>query len=368
MIKKKDIALATQPEAAIDEMSLFERISAIIESRKARAGAYANREITLMYWEIGRHIDSVLLGGERASYGKRILATLSQSLIAKYGSSFDYTKLTRMIKFSKVFVDIEIVATLSQVLSWSHFLEILPLKSDDARMFYAGDAFSRRYGIRALRHEISRKAYERRDIANAQLTESTLAPFNVFKDPYLLDVLGLKENYLEADLETAILTEVEAFIMEFGHGLTFSARQKRMTMDGVDFRLDLLFYSRDLHRLIAIELKLGAFKPEYMGQMRFYLNWLDRYERRPGENPPIGLILCAKANRGQVELMDMGKEGIAVAEYWTVLPPKAEFERKVEEILREAKERLTRRKTLTDGETSKQINYFYEPIEDEEDE
>jgi hypothetical protein len=130
----------------------------------------------------------------------------------------------------------------------------------------------------------------------------------------------------------------------------------------------LLIYSRDLHRLIAIDLKLGAFKPEYFGQMRFYLKWLDRYERRPGENPPIGLILCAKANRGQVELMDMDKEGIAVAEYWTSLPPKTEFETKIREILQEAQERLARRKALISGDVIKQIDYFYEPKEDLEDE
>jgi predicted nuclease of restriction endonuclease-like (RecB) superfamily len=368
MAKKKIQTLVTKPECAIDEVALFERVTAIIENRKARAGAAANREVTLMYWEIGQHIDSVLLGGERGEYGKQILATLSQELMERYGVNFEYTKLNRMINFSRVFPDSEIVATLSQVLSWSHFLVIIPLKSDEARMFYAQDAFSRHYGVRALRRELSRKAFERRDIANSQLTEQSSVPFNAFKDPLLLDILGLKENYLEADLEQAILTEIEAFIMEIGHGLTFSAKQKRMTMDGVDFRLELLFYSRDLRRLIAVELKLGAFKPEYMGQMRFYLNWLNRYERRPDENPPIGLILCAKSNRGQVELMDMDKEGIAVAEYWTMLPPKAEFEHKIEEIMQEAQERLARRTQLSSRDVVKQIDYFYEPKEDEEDE
>jgi predicted nuclease of restriction endonuclease-like (RecB) superfamily len=284
----------------------------------------------------------------------------------KYGNSFEYTKLTRMIKFSKLFPDAEIVGTLSQVLSWSHFLEIVPLKSEEARMFYVEDAFARHYGVRDLQRRISRKTYERREIANSQLTDVSAVPFNVFKDPYLLDTLGLKDNYLEADLEQAILTEIEAFILEFGHGITFSARQKRMSMDGVDFKLDLLFYSRDLKRLIAIELKLGMFKPEYKGQMEFYLKWLDRYERREGENAPIGLILCAKAHRGQIELLELDKAGIAVAEYWTMLPPKEEFERKIQEILLETRERLERRKTLTGGDIIKQIDYFYESKDDDE--
>jgi hypothetical protein len=191
-------------------------------------------------------------------------------------------------------------------------------------------------------------------------------PFNAFKDPFLLDVLGLKDNYLEADLEQAILTEIESFILEFGHGLTFVARQKRMSMDGIDFKLDLLFYSRELRRLVAIELKLGMFKPEYKGQMEFYLKWLNRFSRYEGENSPIGLILCAKAHRGQIELLELDKSGIAVAEYWTVLPPKAEFERKIQEILLEAHERLERCKILRSGDVIRRIDYFIEPKDDDE--
>jgi hypothetical protein len=189
----------------------------------------------------------------------------------------------------------------------------------------------------------------------------------MFKDPYLLDVLGLKDNYLEADLEKAILADIEAFILEFGHGFTFADRQKRMTMDGRDFTLDLLFYHRVLKRLIAVELKLGEFKPSYMGQMRFYLKWLNRYERQEGENPPIGLILCTEASRDQIELMELDAEGIAVAEYWTELPTKTEFERKISEIYTEAQERLSRRELLSDGGVRREIKYFYE-AKDEDDE
>jgi len=245
-------------------------------------------------------------------------------------------------------------------------LRVVVLKSDEAFMFYVQDAVARRLGKRELRNRISRKAYERREIANAQLTEVSTIPFNMFKDPYLLDVFGLKDNYLEADLEKAILADIESFILEFGHGFTFADRQKRMTMDGVDFTLDLLFYHRILKRLVAIELKLGQFKPTYMGQMRFYLKWLNRYERQEGENPPIGLILCTEASRDQIELMELDKEGIAVAEYWTQLPPKTEFGRKIREIYVEAQERLERRKTLTSGGAQHEITFFYEPKEEDE--
>jgi len=355
-----------QGESGIDEIALFQRVSAIIENRKLRAQARANQEVVLMFWEVGRYISSVLLGGERAGYGKQIVVTLAQQLREKYGRSFEHTNITRMIKFAARFPDSEIVEPLAQQLSWSHIIALLPLKSDGAFMFYAEDAISRRLGKRELRKQISRKAYERQEIANSQLTEISAIPLNMFKDPYLLDVLGLKENHLEADLEKAILADIEGFILEFGHGFTFADRQKRMTMDGEDFTLDLLFYHRILKRLVAIELKLGKFKPAYMGQMRFYLKWLNRYERHEGESPPIGLILCTEASRGQVELMELDKEGIAVAEYWTAMPPKAEFERKIREILAQAKERLARRKMLTGRDVTREIEFFYDGKDDDE--
>lgn len=363
----KGALITAQNAALIDELALFERISAIIENRKFRAQAQANQEGILMFWEIGKYIGSVLLGGERAGYGKRIVVTLAQHLQEKYGSSFEYSNVTRMVKFAERLPDIEIVVPLAQQLSWSHFVALLPIKSDEAFMFYANDAANRCLGKRELRRQISRKAYERREIANSQITEQSVVPFNMFKDPYLLDILGLRDNYLEADLEKAILADVEAFILEFGHGITFSERQKRMTMDGEDFTLDLLFYHRILKRLVAIELKLGKFKPSYMGQMRFYLKWLNKYERQEGENPPIGLILCTEASRDQIELMELDRDGIAVAEYWTQLPPKTEFERKISEIYAEAQERLERRKALPDG-IQRQFDYFLDKKDEDEEE
>jgi len=364
--KKQEIKIATDT-SVIDENKLFLHISKIIENRKTRVYSHANQETTLMFWEIGHYINSILLDNKRAEYGKKILPTLAAKLIEKYGNSFEYTKLTRMIKFAELFQDMEIVATLSQQLSWSHFIEILPIKSEDARQYYSKDAIERNLGVRDLRKQIARKAYERREIANSQLTEKSAVPFNVFKDPYLLDTLGLKDNYLEADLEKAILIELESFILEFGHGFTFVERQKRMIMDDEDFRLDLLFYHRVLKRLVAIELKIGKFIPEYVGQMQFYLKWLNKFERHVDENEPIGLILCTKASRNQIELMELDKSGIAVAEYWTELPPKSLLEEKIKSILVEAKERLERRKKFPNSDIKKQIDYFYESKDDEGD-
>jgi hypothetical protein len=147
-------------------------------------------------------------------------------------------------------------------------------------------------------------------------------------------------------LESAIIKELENFILELGKGFSFVERQKRIILDGKDFYLDLLFFHRKLKRLVAIELKLRDFKPADKGQMELYLKWLDRYDRQDGENSPIGLILCAGKSTEQIELLEMHKDGIMVAEYWTDLPPKAELEKKLHSLLIEAKERIERRKSL----------------------
>ena len=359
-MSKKKLKIISTNGRQIDENALFKHVSEIIENRKSQAAIYANNEVTLMFWEIGRYVNSVILDSKRATYGKQIVATLSQQLQERYGSSFELTNLRRMLRFAEEFTDCEIVATLSPQLSWSHIIELLPLATIEAKLFYAKDAVSRRLGIRELRKQISRKAYERREIANSQLSEVSSVPFNTFKDPYLLDILDLKENFLEADLEKAVLEELEKFILEFGQGFTFVERQKRMIIDGEDIILDLLFYHRILKRLVAVELKIGVFKAAYKGQMELYLKWLDRHERQDGEEAPIGLILCATASREKIELLEMDKAGIAVAEYWTHLPPKNEFETKIKTILLEAQERLERRKLLHGCKIQKQVDYFYD--------
>jgi predicted nuclease of restriction endonuclease-like (RecB) superfamily len=209
-------------------------------------------------------------------------------------------------------------------------------------MFYAQKVIEESLGKRALKQQIERKAFERNEIANTQLGTFKPELLNTFKDPYILDFLNLKNTYLEQDLERAILHELEAFILELGKGFAFMERQKRMIIDGDDFYLDLLFYNRKLKRLVAIELKLGKFEAAHKGQMELYLKWLSKYEKQEGENEPIGLILCAESNKEQVELLELHKDGIMVAEYWTALPSKAELEAKVHQLLIEAKERIDR--------------------------
>lgn len=322
--------------------SLFERLSALVETTRAAVAVQADAALTIMNWEIGHLIDVEVLQRERAEYAQQIVATLSQQLTRRFGRGFATSNLHRMVKLAQTFPQRK-VATLSPQLSWSHFIAILPVPTHEAREFYIDQAVAGRLSVRALRDLIGRQGYERKEIANAQTPGGSNVPADSFRDPYLLDFLGLKDAYVEHDLEEAVLREMEAFLLEVGNGWAFVARQKRMTIDNDDYHLDLLFYSRPLRRLIAVELKVGRFKAAHEGQMKLYLKWLDRYERQPDEEAPIGLILCTETSREQVELLEMHKDGIVVAEYWTALPPKAELEARITKIYRDTRERLARR-------------------------
>jgi predicted nuclease of restriction endonuclease-like (RecB) superfamily len=331
---------------SISENELFNELSQLIEQSKQQVAVQVNSAVTILFWQVGNRINQEILQNKRAEYGKQIVPTVSAQLENKYGRNFTEKNVRRMIRFAEQFTDSQIVVTLARQLSWSHFVELLPLKTMEAKLFYAQNASNNLFGIRELRRQIALKAFERTNIADAQIIEPTPIPFNTFKDPYILDLLGLQNTFLEKDLEEAILNDLETFILELGKGFTFVERQKRIIIDGEDFNLDLLFYHRKLKRLVAIELKLGKFQAKHKGQMELYLKWLDKYEKQEGENTPIGLILCAESSREQIELLEMHKDGIMVAEYWTDLPPKKQFEEKIHLILTEARERMERKKLI----------------------
>ncbi|MDT0641600.1 PDDEXK nuclease domain-containing protein [Zunongwangia sp. F363] len=324
--------------------NLVEELSQLIEQGKHQIAVQVNSTMTLVFWEVGKRINEEILQNERADYGKNIVTTVSSQLKKRYGNSFGTRNVRRMMQFADIYPDIQIVDSLSRQLSWSHFVELFPIKSKETRNFYAHQIAEEGWSVRETRKQIERKAFERKEIANSQLSHSGTAMQHSFKDPYFLDFLGLKEGYLENDLEAAILKELEYFILELGKGFAFIERQKRMIIDGEDFYLDLLFYHRKLKRLVAIELKIGKFKAAYKGQMELYLKWLDKYEKQNGEEYPIGLILCAEASSEQIELLEMDKNGIMVAEYWTELPPKKELEQKIHHALVAARERIAQKK------------------------
>ena len=334
---------------------LHAELRTLIASSRQRLAGAVNAELTRLYWSVGQRLASDVLGGERAQYGSQLLDLLGQRLSQEFGRGFEARNLRRMVKFSQAFPSLQILSTVSTKLSWSHFVAIVALKTPEAQNFYASQAAQERWSVRELAQQIERKAFERSAIAHAQ-TPTVLPPSGglevgpVFKDPYFLDFLGLRQGHDEVDLEAAILRQLEGFVLELGRGFAFVERQKRMVIDGEDFYLDLLFFHRRLRRLVAIELKLGRFKAGHKGQMELYLAWLNQHERQPGEEPPIGLILCAETSREQVELLQMHQDGITVAEYWTELPPKAELERQLHQALHEARERLARRGVLEGGQ------------------
>lgn len=328
------------------EKVLFKDLAQLIEQGKQQAVAQVNSVLTITYWHVGKRINNHILDNKRAEYGEKVVATIAKQLEDQFGRSYTLRNVRRMMQFAEQFPELNIVTPLVTQLSWSHFVILLSLKNNESRMFYAQKAIAERWSKRALSHQIDRKAFERNEIAALQVSDDFAELQNNFKDPYFLDFLGLKEGYLEKDVESAIIKELQLFILELGKGFAFVERQKRIILDGKDFYLDLLFYHRKLKRLVAIELKLGEFKPAHKGQMELYLKWLDKHEKQPGENSPIGLILCAGKSSEQIELLEMHKDGIMVAEYWTELPPKKELEDKLHSLLLEAKERIENRKML----------------------
>ncbi|MDM8172927.1 PDDEXK nuclease domain-containing protein [Olivibacter sp. 47] len=216
------------------EKQLFVDVAKLIEESKQQLAQSANSTLTYLYWRIGKRVSENLLTEKRAAYGQRIIVGLSERLVQQYGNNFSEKNLRRMIQFATVFSDEQIVVSAIRQLSWTHFIALIPLKSELQREFYLELCKAEGWNVKTLRDKIS-------------------------------------STYSEQHLEDAILRELERFILELGQGFSFVERQKRMIIDGEDFRLDLLFYHRKLKRLIAVELKLGRFKAAYKGQMELYL-------------------------------------------------------------------------------------------------
>ena len=341
--------------AASDAPALLADLRQLIEQARQMAVVAVNANLTLMYWRIGQRIGTEVLAGQRAAYGEGIVVTLSRQLVTDYGRGFEEKNLRRMVQFAELFASEEMVVTLSRQLSWSHFLALLPLKDPLARDFYAQMASMERWSVRTLRERIDSMLFERTAVSkqpdalirqelDALQTQGEVTAPLLLKDPYVLDFLALQDRYLEKGLEDAILRELEQFLLELGAGFSFVARQRRIQLDSDDFYIDLLFYNRKLRRLVAVELKLGEFKAEYKGQMELYLRWLAKHDQEPGDLPPLGIILCTGKKSEQIELLELDKSGIHVAEYLTVLPAREVFEQKIQDALAQARLRLAQGK------------------------
>ncbi|WP_287600693.1 PDDEXK nuclease domain-containing protein [Thiothrix sp.] len=323
----------------------------LIEQSKQRAAVAVNAELTRLYWQIGQRIRQDILHEQRAKYGKGIVANLSKQLSADYGRGWSVTHLWYCINFFDIFPDNKILHTLCGELSWSHLRLLLAVDAELKRNFYVELCRLEKWSVRQLQERMKSMLYERTAISRQPdetirhdlqvlREQGRLSADLAFRDPYVLDFLGLADTYSEKDLESAIVAELQRVIIELGSDFAFMARQKRITIDERDYYIDLLFYHRRLRCLVAIELKIGEFEAAYKGQMELYLRYLEKYEQLDGENTPIGLILCTGKNHEHVELLQLDKSNIRVADYLTLLPPKEVLEEKLHRSIERARQRM----------------------------
>ena len=333
------------------------KIIGLIEKSKKDIVQVINSQMVMTYWNIGKEIFlEEQKGQERAEYGKEVIDTLSTVLTEKYGKGFSSSNLKRMRKFYTIFNNEKISATVSHQFSWSHFVEFIKIDDSIKREFYLTMCANEGWSIRTLKERINSMLFERTAISKKPeetilkdltlLSQNKEMSENLFiKDPYILDFLELKDSYSEKDLESAILRELQSFMLEFGSDFAFLSRQKRIQIGEKDYYLDLLFYHRKMKRLVLIELKLGAFEPQYKGQVELYLNYLNKYEKQEGEQEPIALILCASKENEEIELLGLDNGNIRVSEYWLNLPPRELLEEKLHKAIENA-----RRSGVIEGE------------------
>lgn len=335
---------------------LFSDVCGMIDSVRKHVAVYVNSEICLVKWHIGKRIKEDVLYNQRAEYGKQIIKNLARKLTNKYGNGWSDRTLIHCIRAAYTFSEEEIVYAVRRQFTWTHLRSLMFVENPLARQFYMEMCRIEHWDTRTLDSKIDAQLFERTAISRkpeelikqelSQLKEeNALNPDLVFRSSYFLDMLGLPEFFTEKDLESAIVSQMQEFICELGTDFAFLGRQKRITVDAVDYYIDLLFYHRSLRRLVAIDLKLGKFKPEHEGQMLLYLRYLDRNERKEGEESPIGLILCSEGNTEHIEyLMLDDNSPIKVAQYYTQLPDKKLLAEKLQRAIAIAREQYLEQK------------------------
>ena len=302
---------ATTAAVSEDYARLLADVRGIIAAGRGRAAAAINQELVATYWAVGERIVREEQGGaDRAAYGEQTLAQLGRALGREFGRGFGERSLRYMRQF---YLAYPIRNALRSELGWTQYRALMRLHDPEQREFYGRLAATGRWSSRELERQIGSRLFERvglsrraGDLAATLPTPAAggpLAPADVFKDPYILDFLGLEDTYSERDLEAAILRNIERFLLELGTDFCFVARQRRLTIDGEDYHIDLVFYHRSLRCLVLVDLKIGAFAPADAAQMQLYLEWTKRHDRREGEEEPIGLILCGSRGEQVVELL-----------------------------------------------------------------
>jgi predicted nuclease of restriction endonuclease-like (RecB) superfamily len=339
----------------LPEDILFQDVKTLVLTARQNAYRAVDSERVLLNWQVGQRIRTDILQNQRAEFGKQVIKNLSEKLTLEFGSGYNQINLWLFVRFATFFPDFEIVYALRKLFSWTHFRIFIRLDDDLKRRFYMQMCRIEGWGTRQLeeridsmlfeRTAISRKPEELIELELTHLEQSNVVSEDmVFRDPYFLDFLDLKDTYSEKDLETGILLEIQRFIIELGSDFAFLARQKVITIDGEEYKIDLLFFHRRLKRLVVIDLKLRKFRPQDKGQMELYLRWLEKHEMVEGENLPIGLILCSAKSDEHIELLMLDHGNIRVAQYLTELPPREVLQAKLHAAIAKAKKRQNQRK------------------------
>src|SRR3989344_1541232 len=327
---------------------VYTKIRDIIESARLNVFKTVNSTMVYTYWEIGRVIvEEEQKGKERAEYGLNLLKMLSIKLTKEFGRGFDESNLRNIRQFYILFPNRD---ALRNELTWTHYRLLIRVEREDSRSFYLNETINSKWSTRELERQISSLLYERIALSKdkEKVKEMSLKgqviekPADVIKDPYVLEFLGLKENaqYLERDMEKVLIEKLKEFLLELGKGFSFIERQKRITVDGDHYYIDLVFYNYILKCFFLIDLKVGKLTHHDIGQMDFYVRYFEKEEKLEGDNPTIGLILCSDKNEvmAKYTLLSEGKN-IFASKYKLYLPTEDELKRELQKerefILRE---------------------------------
>ena len=321
--------------------NLIVKIKNLIASARDTAIRSVDFQRTLLYWHIGERIfNEEQDGKERANYGEYLIKYLSEQLQPEFGSGFSSRQLERYRQFYRMF---PIASTLRTQLSWSHYKLLLNIDNEDKREYYIAETVKNNWSVRQMERQINSQLFERLLLSNDK--ESVLAvarneiipnnPNEIIKDPIILEFLGLKREsaYYEKDLEQAIITHLQDFLLELGNGFSFVARQKRIHLDGDEFFVDLVFYNRILQCFVIFEIKINKLTHEDLGQLQMYINYFDRVEKLEFEKPTIGILLCADKNNAVVKFsLPENNKTILASQYKLILPTEEQL---LEEIRKE---------------------------------
>lgn len=320
----------------MDNHLLAENLISIINQSKQNALRKVNEELINMYWKVGEYLSKA---SEYTSFGDAFIDNIANEIQSAFPGikGFNRRGLYRMKKFYETYASDEFVTTLLSQISWSNHLAIMSKsKSEEERHFYISLCIKENYSARELSRQIESSYFERYMLSKEKLLPEPIRELNEnpFLDSYVIEFLDLPNNFKEADLRKGLISNMRDFILEVGKDFTFIDDEFKVQVGGEDYRIDLLFFHRGLQCLVAFELKLGKFKPEYISKMDFYLEALDRQNKKPNENPSVGMILCASKDDEVVEYaMSRTMSPMMVSEYKLQLPDKNVLQRKLQELI-----------------------------------